>query len=107
MAISAGIRGITQLLPVVELNDAADQLSTDLARLFPVRNDPIQLTIYVEWLRSKNIGWTVQRVQAQRQCLDDGRITVDHLIGQALEAEHLPVESVVTDEVATHHVRMR
>ena len=59
MAISAGIRGITQLLPVVELNDAADQLSTDLARLFPVRNDPIQLTIYVEWLRSKNIGWII------------------------------------------------
>ena len=49
MALSGAIRGITQLLPVIELNDAADQLSTDLARLFPVRNDPIQLTIYVEW----------------------------------------------------------
>ena len=59
MALSAAIRGITQLLPVIELNDAADQLSTDLARLFPVRNDPIQLTIYVEWLRSKNIGWII------------------------------------------------
>ena len=59
MALSGAIRGITQLLPVIELNDAADQLSTDLARLFPVRNDPIQLTIYVEWLRSKNIGWII------------------------------------------------
>ena len=69
MSIISLWRIAMQILPVVIVNDEAETFTTAIAARFPRDDYSPELTLYIEWLRAKQIGWRINSL----------RLTNEHL----------------------------
>ena len=50
-----------QVLPVVLINESADKFTAAVAEKYPMSK--AELTLHIEWLRAKKIGWKINSVR--------------------------------------------
>ena len=65
MSICAVWRVYNQLLPMVLVNETAKKFTTAITEHYPIKyfEHPTEITLYIRWLRAKNIGWKFMGVR--------------------------------------------